>query len=239
MKKVIIFISILFFVYFIYQGIHLIYYHVDPNFKVSFDIYNILTIRKKDLQNSDYFEFKNMKIRDDFKNYERLESNVDSDTSPKLVMRDENQKVIKTFWMGFADTYVYLLQADKTLFGTKDMRIVNTDLASILEENNIDNDIELFQYLWKQKNVKTNIFTSVKQMKENYVIQRMVSVIMPVVDNITLINGDYEGYIFNLKNNMKEVSILKNNQRYIFIFMNTHDLTDEYLTDILGTIVIE
>lgn len=46
-------------------------------------------------------------------------------------------------------------------------------------------------------------------MKENYTIQFMVSVIMPQMDSITLINGDYQGYIFNLKNNMKEVSILK------------------------------
>ena len=47
----------------------------------------------------------------------------------------------------------------------------------------------------------------------------MVSVIMPQMDSITLINGDYQGYIFNLKNNMKEVSIFKKRKTLcIYVF---------------------
>ena len=140
--------------------------------------------------------------------------------------------------MSVADTYVNLLKLDKSLFGTEDKRITNTDLANILEKNKINNDIELFKYLEKQKDVKNNIFTSAKEMKENYTIQFMVSVIMPQMDSITLINGDYQGYIFNLKNNMKEVSILKNGKRYVFMFLNTTYFTDEKINDLLNTIVI-
>ena len=77
-----------------------------------------------------------------------------------------------------------------------------------------------------------------KEMKENYTIQFMVSVIMPQMDSITLINGDYQGYIFNLKNNMKEVSILKNGKRYVFMFLNTTYFTVEKINDLLNTIVI-
>ena len=174
-------------------------------------------------------QYKNMKIRNDFKDYSKMEDSA-KNSSTKLVLKDENNKTIKAFWMGITDTYVYLLKNDKTLFGTDDSRITNTDL---------NNDIGLFNYLSKQKNIKNNLFTSIKKMKENYAIEYMTSVVMPTIDNITLINGDYEGYIFNIKSNTKEVSILKDNKRYAFIFIDKNNLTDEYLKSILSTIVID
>lgn len=37
---------------------------------------------------------------------------------------------------------------------------------------------------------------------------------------------------------MKEVSILKNGKRYVFMFLNTTYFTDEKINDLLNTIVI-
>lgn len=249
-KKIILIISfiiVLLVAYFGYKGFNLYYYDINgittqdfETFVDQFSISDTITLKHKNIQDNDYFQYQNMKIRNDFKEFKELEPSTNvGDSSPKLVLKDENNNTSKAFWMGFTDTYVNLLKTDKTLFGTEDKRITNSNLTNILEKNNINNDIELFKYLSSQKNVKNNIFTSVKEMKENYAIQFMISVIMPTMDSITLINGDYEGYIFNLKNNMKEVSILKNNKRYTFIFMSKTTITNEYLTDILSTIVIE
>ncbi len=247
-KKIPLIISIiigLLLVYFSYKGLNLFYYNVDrittqdfETFVKQFNISNTLTIKHKDLPSNDYFTYKNIKIRNDFKNYVQLSSSTQN-TSPKLILKDEKTKTTKAFWMGEADTFVYMLKTDKTMFGTGDKRITSVNLKDMLEKNNIDNDIELFNYLAKQKYVKNNIFTSVKKMKEDYAIQFMISVIMPTMDSITLIDGDLTGYIFNLPNNMKEVSILKNDKRYCFVFMNKTDMTDEYLKNILSTIVID
>lgn len=239
-KLVIVIMIILLVLYFGYKGFSLIYYHVDYDLDSNYDIKNTITINHKDIQSDNYLQFKNIKIRNDFKDYEKLETSVPiENTSDKLVLKDENNHTTKAFWMGTSDTYVYLLKADKTLYGTDDNRITNANLTSILEKNNIHNDIKLFNYLSSQEYVRNNIFTSVKNMKENYAIQFMTSVMMPTMNGITLINGDYEGYIFNLKDNMKEVSILKDDKRYVFSFINDVPITDEYLTDILSTITID
>lgn len=76
-------------------------------------------------------------------------------------------------------------------------------------------------------------------MKENYTINFMISIIIPEIDNITLINGDYNGYIFNMKNKTKEVNIIENDKRYVFTFINTDYFTDEYINQLIETITIE
>ncbi len=249
MKKksilIISFIIILIIVYFSYKGFNLYYYNVNnittqdsKNNVEQFNISNTITIKHSSVEVNEYFEYQNMKIRNDFKDYSRLDQNIEN-SSPKLILKNQDNNTTKSFWMGIADTYVDMLKADKTLFGIGDKRISNIDFSNVLKNNNINNDIDLFNYLSKQKDIKSNIFTSVKEMKENYTIQFMISVIMPTVDSITLINGDYDGYIFNIKNGMKEVNIIKDNKRYVFMFIDETDLNDEYLKDILSTIVIE
>lgn len=250
MKKrnlIISFIVILLFVYFGYKEFCLVYYDINRDtteefetFVKQFNISNTITIRHKEVEDNNYFEYQNIKIRNDFKKYKALDtlSSVEG-FSQKLVLRDENNNIISAFWMGSTDTYVYQLKTDKTLFGTDVKRVTNVTFTNILEKNNINTDIELFDYYSKQKYIKNNIFTSVKKIKENYAKYFMISVMMPTMENITLINGDYNGYIFNITNNMKEVSILKNDKKYVFVFLNATTLTEEYLTDILSTIVIE
>ncbi len=229
--------------YFGYKGFNLYYYDVDGtisqdfyDFVEQFHISNTITLQYKEVLDNNYFEYQNMKIRNDFKDFNELDPDTSIGTSLKLVLKDENNNTIKVFWMLSTDTYVNLLKMDKDFIGT-DKKITN--LTDFLEKNNINNDIELFNYLSKHKFTKSNIFTSVRKMKENYSIQLMISLIIPTTDSVTLINGDYEGYIFNLEDNTKEVTILKNDKRYVFVFMSKTPLTDEYLTDILSTIVID
>lgn len=249
MKKkkgiLIILLIIILVAYFGYKGFNLFYYNADrittqdyESFINQFTIKDTINIKKKSVESNDYLEYQNIKIRNDFKDFEKLGQTAGV-TSLKLISKDENNKTKSSFWMGITDTYVNMLKSDKTLFGTEDKRITNTSLTKILEKNNINNDIELFKYLENQKEIKNNIFTSVKQMKENYAIQFMISVVMPQMNNITLINGDYQGYVFNLKSNMKEVSIIKDDKRYVFMFINTTYFTNDYIKDLLETIVID
>ena len=59
-----------------------------------------------------------------------------------------------------------------------------------------------------------------------------------IKNDINEIKGDYVGYILNL-NNMKEVSILKNKKRYILTFLGNDYFTDDYVRELLNTIIIE
>lgn len=230
-------------VYFAYKDFNLYYYDIniitDGNYQEfisGLKVENEITLKKVDVIDNNYLEYDGMKIRNDFKNFEQLEE-IPNVSSLKFVLRDEKNKVKASFWMGKGYTYLTMLKADKTLFGTNDKKITNTDISEFLKENNINNDIELLKYLEKNKNKKNSIFTSVKQMKKNYGIQFLASIMLPKADNITLIKGDYEGYIFNMEN-MKEVSLLKDGKRYVFMFINTDYFTDEYVKDILNTLVI-
>ena len=148
--------------YFGYKGFNLFYYNVDrittqdyDDFISQFTIKDTMTINHKNVESNDYLEYQNIKIRNDFKDFEKLEQTT-GETSLKLILKDENEKTKSSFWMSVADTYVNLLKLDKSLFGTEDKRITNTDLANILEKNKINNDIELFKYLEKQKDIKNN-----------------------------------------------------------------------------------
>ncbi len=249
MKKKNILVSIfiiLLLVYFSYKGFYLHYYKVHYNSTQELEnsvkqiaIKDTMTIQPSLVESNEYFEYQNIKIRNDFKEYTQFEQNVEN-SSPKLILKDQNNHTIKSFWMGIADTYVDMLKADKTLFVEEEKKISNVDFNIVLKKNNINNDIDLFHYLSNPKNIHNTLFTSVKKMKENYTIQFMVSVILPTMNNITLINGEYDGYIFNINNGMKEVNFINNNnKRYVFTFIDEVDITDEYLRDILSTIVIE
>ena len=156
--------------YFGYKGFNLFYYNVDrittqdyDDFISQFTIKDTMTINHKNVESNDYLEYQNIKIRNDFKDFEKLEQTT-GETSLKLILKDENEKTKSSFWMSVADTYVNLLKLDKSLFGTEDKRITNTDLANILEKNKINNDIELFKYLEKQKDIKNNINTNGEQI---------------------------------------------------------------------------
>ena len=61
-----------------------------------------------------------------------------------------------------------------------------------------------------------------------------------IIKDITLINGDYNGYIFKIENNagVKDISIIKNDKRYTITFFNTKYFTNDYINELLNTLII-
>lgn len=245
-KKNIVLIVILFILvvfYFGCKGFYLYYYNIGNSFENYEEYIEGLNIKDTILVQhqtvEDYLEFNGIKVKNEFTNFEPFETSQNIEDVVKYVLRDEKGSVLASFWMGTTYTYVDILKNDSTLFGTSDKRISNTSFTNFLEKNNIHNDIQLFQYLINHKFKKNHIFTSVKNMREEYSLQFIVSIMLPTIDHITLIDGDYQGYIFNMTNKVKEVSILKNDKRYILTFINTDYFTDELIEEILNTMVID
>lgn len=243
---------ILIIIYFSYQTFLLIYYNINyvqgidyNSFIKGLKITDKMTIKTEYLDNEDYLEFADLKVKNEFKNFQLLEQQA-TDDSIKYVLRDDKNDVVASFWISKGYSYVDMLKSDMIFFGNdeKGKRISNTNLTKILDKNKITNDIELFKFLGANKEVKNNIFTPRKKMQENFTIKYIVSVILPKLNNITLIDGDLEGYILDIKassnnlKNVKEAAIKCGNQVYFLTFINGNEkyFTNQDINDILNTI---
>ncbi|MBQ7140240.1 MAG: hypothetical protein IJO32_01900 [Bacilli bacterium] len=246
-KYIILVVSSLFLLvlgYFEYKIFNLYYYDTNDimeeqyvNFLNNLENKNTITINTN-LNVDDYLTFKNIKIRNDFEEFKKIDESNDVLEYVKYVLYDENEKGQAGFVFGISDTYVNMLKEDVSVYGSDIKKINDSGLEEFFNENNINNDIELFEYLKNNKDVKNNIFTSVKQMKNNYTIHLLSSIAFPSLENYTLIEGDYVGYIFN-SNKLKEVNIIKNNKRYIFSFINLDYFNEKYINELLNTVIID
>lgn len=238
--------------YFGIKGFYLLHYKTDSittesynSIKEGLAIKDTITVKKSDDLNNDYLTFKNIKIKNDFKNYKKLDNQASND-DVKYALYDEENNIVASFWMGTTTSYVDMFNNNITLFGIEDKRILNGNISEILEKNNITSDIDLFKYLENHKNAKNNIFTSIKKMKEDYILQFMISTAFPITDGITIISGDHQGFMFNIKNpnsdnsNIFEARINNNKKVYYFTFINNKNnyFTKEYISNILGTLII-
>lgn len=250
MKKKLIIITISIFIiiiYTVYKIFNLYYYNINNstteeyssiinNLKVS----DTITIKTKTLNDNDYMEFKGIKIKNYFEDFKKLEIPESSKDFVKYVLYSE-EELVSSFWMGEAIPYTKILNSSETssIYGIDDVRLKHIDVKKFLRDNNIENDIDLFKFLIKNKDVKNNFFTSVNKMKSNFYIQYLTAIALPSLKSITLIDGSYTGYIFNTKGDIKEVSLLKNGKRYIFTFLRLDYFTDEYIQEILNTVIID
>ena len=233
--------------YFGYKIYYVNYYdlsHINE-FEKSKDIFAIkdetITIKTTTLPEEEYLVFKNMKIRNDFKNWEVFSS------SDELDIKTQDQFI----WYKLKDTGAIAIGKGDTVMKTYESgEWISSDeranpssvLTKFYKENNITNDIELFKFLDKTKNNKNSIFDSVKSMKELYEIHSLVRAEYAMIDGITLINGDYDGYCVN--HNFEpayivECNILKDDMRYTLTFNNSKYFTNEMIKDLLNTFVIE
>ena len=151
-------------------------------------------------------------------------------------MYDSNNKIKASFWIGSDKTFIDLLKNDYVLYGSLE-KINSGYFDKLLKKRSINNDVDLFKYLAKKSKEKPNIFTSISDMKEIYASKYLISILFFGSDGITLIDGDYNGYIFNTKI-LKEVSILYKGKRYILTFFGLDYFTDDVLKDELNSIVI-
>lgn len=117
------------------------------------------------------------------------------------------------------------------------IKVSNSDLKDFLKKNNITNDVELIDFLSKTKYRENNLFDNKEDIKNNYIINYLVSNVMTAGKTITKIVGDYEGIIINFQN-AKQVNILKDEKTYMLTFNGLDYFTDEVIKDVLNSLVI-
>lgn len=246
-NKKIIFFGILVFLVCIYFGGKVFYlYYYDIKRLTTEDFSEItknlkfsdrITIQTKKLSDEEYVVFDDMKIKNPSSNFQVSENFSDKEFKI-YALSSEGEHFKTAFMIGKTDTLLYRLQNDSTLYEVFNGKIFNSDVIKLLNKNNITNDIELFQFLSQIQEETNYIFTSVAKMKERYALQGIVLTTIPIINGISLIDGDYTGYILNA-NKLREVSILKNNKKYVYTFYNLKYFTEEKIKELLNTIEIQ
>ena len=167
-------------------------------------------------------------FRNDFKDYETREN---------AFVRYVNDEVSSSIIYGAGPQYINLLASKELLIdGSDDQIFTEEDRISFLEENNINDDIELLDYLKNNYYFESTIFTPSKKIKRNYMLNELVSVGYPTFESITLIKGSYHGYIFNINDHIREVHLLKDDYQYYFSLIGNDLMLDEYVIGLISTI---
>ena len=230
--------------YFGYKAVNLILYNFSLEDIVDLEIEETINLNyNKELKsNEEYLEFKNIKIRNDFKDFKYRED-ISTNSDLKYVLYDEFEELKASFWVGIVDSYVTNLKNAETVFDNEKAAYLSDkdlkNLRKFLEENNINDDIDLFKYLIEHKDDKLNIFTSVKKMRERYVFYYLNYIMLAGDLDITLIDGTFSGYILELNNGTKQTCILDDDKCYTFTFIGEDYFTDNYISELLSTIVID
>ena len=206
-----------------------------------------ITLDTTRLSEEEYLIFKNIKIRNDFKDWEVMSTSDDMElkTNEEFIwyaLKQENDdKVTAAIGLAKGPTMLDIYGSGDII--SSDERVdKSSNLTNFFKENKITNDIELLKYLEKTKNDKISILNSKNDMKNFYDIHSLIRGTYNKVKGITLINGDYEGYCFNYDYDtlyIKECNILKGGKRYTLTFNNSNYFTDEKINDLLNTLVIE
>lgn len=190
-----------------------------------------ISVTHKDVADNNYFVYKNFKIRNDFENFEMVH---EYDGGVSYMLYDDNHDSKAGIRVGISEPFVNKFNSNASRDSYDDF-FSDEDNIAFLEKYDINSDLKLIEFLKEKKTLKSNIFTSVKQMKENLTISYLLNYFP---SNITLINGEYIGYINN-SNNAKEACLYKDSNLYYITFLGTDYFTDDYIQDILSTVVIE
>ncbi len=217
---------------FVGYKIHLLnYYHKDINFnyeEISND-YKILKTYKINpvtLDDSEYLTVENMHIKNEFQDYTR---EVLSGVNDIAIRYNKDNSY---FSIGITTPYLDYFKLDGILLDDKETSYKNR--INYLDKKEITNDIELINLL-NSNAYKTNIFTSKNDLKGIYSLYNVASILN--IKNITLIEGEYEGFISNPSALVREVSLYKNNKRYVLIFIG-EEFTEEKVLELINTISI-
>ena len=212
------------------------------NYSKGLNIVDTITIQTKKLDESEYLVYDEIKIKNDFENFVILEESQKTNNSVKYVLYDENSKTKASFWIGTKETNVDVFDSEVLVFNSMDANYEETDVKKFFKKNKITNDVDLIKYLVDTKSKTNSVFTDLQDLKDKYAIHYIASMLYTNLNSITLLDGDLEGYILNYNENVskiKEVNIIKNNKNYVFTIIGLEYFTDEYINDLLNTIVIK
>lgn len=210
------------------------------NFLQGYKIQKTITVERTDLNENEYLSFENVKVKNILGTYTEKEQISKYIKHAIYKKKSKNGETADYIQISIADPYIeWFKSTEKNFYVSIDKEgesiSLEADIEDYLEENNITTDLELFKFLSDTRSYKPNIFTNTEKIKDHYGTQLVASIAMPKIDSFTIIEGVYNGYILNI-NNIKEINVIHNNERYTFMLYNK---TEEETLDFLNTLVID
>lgn len=206
-----------------------------------------IKIYKRTLSNDEYFEIENLKIRNDFKDFElsntvgenmaiRTYTYKNSNSGITISIGDDSLALNNTFGA-----------EEVTFFGDENSKIDpdafnSADRKFFLLKNDINNEIDFYKYVAENYYKNNNIFMDKRTMMENYAFNLFTSISVPKVDEFIIIKGDYQGYIFKIikdDEQVTQITLLRDGKSYGFLTNDQRFKDENYLIDLIGTIEIK
>lgn len=192
----------------------------------------IIKVETKEVQ--DFVEFDNLKIQNIFKNYEELQKTEDGlkyivykdDSIDKYVSISKSVPYSTIFIEGFKNYSeidddgeyedIILYEAEETY--------------EYLLENGVTSESKLFDFLTKNYDNESKVYSSNAKMKENHYIKSYIANVLPTINQLYVFDG-INGYMFGLNSGAYEVHVNK----YTLTIVG---LSKEEISNLVGTIII-
>lgn len=196
------------------------FHDMYENFLELYEDKEIYTVVTKGLNDENYLSLLNLKLENKFDGYLKSEDFTDNNYI-QYSLSDNN--------------YISLMIMNPRY---KSFDENNLSAEKYVKDNDLDNEVEFMDYVYRHNDSKINIFSSIKDIKNNYIVQRsLASLGSEKIDQLIVFNGELVGYAL-ISNNYYSVYIEEDGKVYGLSFGNSLDSLDE-LKDILNTIVIE
>ncbi len=225
-KKIIIFISLLILIYLGFKFYCYKKYESSSFLELSnVKINGKMIINHVDLSDSEYITFRNLKFKNIFDGYEKL--NEETDTY-KMIFKGENGNIDRAIFIGIDNQYVYIINNNKEY---------KTLSKNVIKKENIKDDFDFLKYMEKHNDDEVKFFMTTRRQKQIYSVNEFKSSMLPSIEFAKEVDGDFRGYIFKTNKDIIEVNILKDNKKYYFTFLGNY--TDNFVNDFMNTVVIE
>ena len=195
------------------------------NFLELYDGREFYTIEDNKLSGVDYLSLLNLKLDNNFNGYILSNDSLD-DNYVRYELFDDKGKV---------KSAISLLVIEPRY---KSFDENNLSAEDYVKENDLNTETEFFDYVFKNKEKSINVFSSIKDIKNNYIIKRTLAALgNDKTNKLIILTGKYDGYVVVIENNYS-VYIEKGAKMYALSFVRAID-SEKELKNILNTIVIE
>lgn len=140
----------------------------------------------------------------------------------------------------YEDIYNNFYNDEVTIYGDT---LKKVDAKEVFKKNKINNNSDLQKAMFNDYNIKTSVFTSLNKIKHNYLVKIILNTIFPNSENetLTIINGDFDGYMVNINNKVIEVHLNNSSdEEYVISFWNNSEVafTEENVIEFIKNVEI-